>query len=149
MAECLSSILTQMCKSPPPPPPLLCSYVLYVHSATCLCPIVFFLYFFIDKVQWIIVCQGSLRQTCTFNSKFIMFPNLREGDILIWCGSVDIGVWVGVTLSCLHNILWISDWILTKFSWIYNLDITKNWLDFADLDLIVKVTAVEKMKILG
>ena len=28
----------------------------------------------------------------------------------------------------------------------YNGDITKNWLDFGDLDLIVKVTAVEKLK---
>ena len=38
--------------------------------------------------------------------------------------------------SCLHNILWTSGWILTKFAWIYNWDITKNWLDFGDLNLI-------------
>ena len=37
-----------------------------------------------------------------------------------------------------------SGWILTKFSWMYHLDITKNWLDFGNLDLIFKVTAVEK-----
>ena len=29
-----------------------------------------------------------------------------------------------------------------------NWDITKNWLDFGDYDLIFKVTAVEKLKIL-
>ena len=54
---------------------------------------------------------------------------------------------VGVTLSCLHNILCISCWILTKFSRIYNWDITNNWLDFSDLDLIFKVTAVKTLKI--
>ena len=53
---------------------------------------------------------------------------------------------VGVALSCLHNILWTSSWILTKCSWIYNRGITKNWSDFGDLDLIFKVTAVEKLK---
>ena len=36
---------------------------------------------------------------------------------------------------------------LTKFSFIYYWDITKNWLDFGDLDLIFKVTEVEKLKI--
>ena len=34
-----------------------------------------------------------------------------------------------------------------KFSWIYYWDITKNCLDFGDLDLIFKVTAVEKLNI--
>ena len=29
----------------------------------------------------------------------------------------------------------------------YNRDITKDWLDFGDHDLIFKVTAVEKLKI--
>ena len=29
----------------------------------------------------------------------------------------------------------------------YHLDITKNWLDFGDLDLIFKVTAIVKLKI--
>ena len=38
---------------------------------------------------------------------------------------------------------------LPNFSWIYNWDITKNWLDFGYLDLIFKVTAIEKLKILG
>ena len=45
-------------------------------------------------------------------------------------------VGVGVTLSCLYNILWTSGWMLTKVSLIYNWDIAKNWLDFGDLDLI-------------
>ena len=38
---------------------------------------------------------------------------------------------------------------LSNFLRIYNWDITKNWLDFSDLDLIFKVTAVEKLKIHG
>ena len=33
---------------------------------------------------------------------------------------------VGSTLFCLHNILCTSSRILTKFSWIYNWNITKN-----------------------
>ena len=52
-------------------------------------------------------------------------------------GADPIGV--GVTHSCLHSILWTSGWVLTKFSWIYNWDITKNWLH-------LKVRAVEKKK---
>ena len=43
---------------------------------------------------------------------------------------VGIGIGVGMTLPCLHNILWTSGWILTKFPWTYNWDITRNWLDF-------------------
>ena len=43
----------------------------------------------------------------------------------------------------------VTQWLdFTKFSWLCNWDITKNWLDFGDLDLIFKVTAVEKLKIL-
>ena len=60
---------------------------------------------------------------------------------------VGVGIGSNVTLSCLCNILWTSGWILTKFSWLYNWDIAKNWLDFGGLDLIFKVTAVEKLKI--
>ena len=65
-------------------------------------------------------------------------------------GHIDVGadlVGVSMTLSCQHSILWTFCWILAKFSWIYNWDTTKNWLDFGDLDLISKVTAVEKLKI--
>ena len=43
----------------------------------------------------------------------------------------------------LHNIFWTSSWILTRFAWIYNWNITKNWLDFGDLGLIFKATTVE------
>ena len=60
-----------------------------------------------------------------------------------------IGIGVGMTLSCPHNILWTSCWSLTKLLWLYNWDITKNWLDFGDIDLIFKVTAVEKLRIHG
>ena len=62
---------------------------------------------------------------------------------------VGIGIGVGMTLPCLHNILWTSGWILTKFSRTYNWDITKKWLDFDDLDLLYKATAVEELKIYG
>ena len=75
----------------------------------------------------------------------IMSPHLRGGDILflVWIllGSV------GITLTYLHNILWSSGWILTKFSWVYNWDITKTWLDFGDIDLIFKVSVIEKLEI--
>ena len=79
-------------------------------------------------------------------SDIFIFPNRRVQNVGF---GVDVNVGVGVTLSCLHNILWTSGWIPTKFSWIYNLIITKNWLDFGDPDLIFKVTAVEKLKIHG
>ena len=76
----------------------------------------------------------------------IMSPSLRVG------GHIDFGadpVGVNVPLSCLHNILRTSGWILSKFLWIYNWDITNNRLDFGDLDLIFKITALEKLKIHG
>ena len=60
---------------------------------------------------------------------------------------IGVGIGIGLTLSFLHNIIWTSGWILTKFSWIHNWDITKNCSDFRDLDLIFKDTAVEKLKI--
>ena len=31
---------------------------------------------------------------------------------------VGVGIGIDLTLSCLHNILWTSGWILTKFLWI-------------------------------
>ena len=54
-------------------------------------------------------------------------------------------VGIGITLSCLHNILW--NWLDSYQIFMDNWDIhvTKNWLDFGDL--IFKVTAVEKLKI--
>ena len=67
-----------------------------------------------------------------------MSLHLQEGDILIL---VQNPIGVGVTLSCLHNVLWTSGWILTKFSWIYNWNIAKNWIDLGDLDEIFKITA--------
>ena len=54
-----------------------------------------------------------------------------------------------MTLSWLRNILWRSGGILTKFSRIHNWDITKALLDFGNLDLIFKVTAIQKLKIHG
>ena len=78
----------------------------------------------------------------------IMSPHLRGVGHIEFDADpigVGIGISIGATLSCLHNILWTSVWIL-KFSWIYNREITKNWLDFGDIDLIFKVTAVENWK---
>ena len=74
--------------------------------------------------------------------------HLRGGGYCFWCGSQWHWHDTGMTLFCLHNILWTICWILTKFSWIYmyNWDITNNWLDFGDLNLIFKVTAVEKIE---
>ena len=77
-----------------------------------------------------------------------MCPHLRGG------GHTDFGVdpivvGVGMALSCLHLTLWTIGWILTKFSSIYIREITKNWLDFGDLDLMFKVPAVGKLKIHG
>ena len=83
-------------------------------------------------------------------------PTYGEGDILIlvWIplssASTSVLVSTGVTLSCLLNSLWTSGWILNKFLWIsvnFNWVITKNWVDFVDLELIFKVMAVEKLKI--
>ena len=44
----------------------------------------------------------------------------------------------------------VNQWLdSTKFSWVYNWDITKNWIDFGDLHIIFKVTVVERLKIHG
>ena len=76
-----------------------------------------------------------------------MIPHLMGGDIDFDADPVG----VSITLSCLHNILWTGGWIPTKFSWLGNWDKKKKkkWLDFSDLDLIFKVTAVQKLKIHG
>ena len=87
-----------------------------------------------------------------FNSGLINYhapppphPHTHTHTHLRWGGHTVFGLDpIGITISCLHNILWTSGWILTKFAWIYHKDITKNRLDFGDLDLIFKVTAVEK-----
>ena len=60
--------------------------------------------------------------------EFFMPPHL-QGRGHIAFGADHVGVCFCMTLSCLHNILWTSGLILTKFSRIYNWDITKNWLD--------------------
>ena len=78
----------------------------------------------------------------------IMPPTYERGTCWFWCGFH----WPWRrrdSFFCLHNILWTSDWTLTKFSWTYNWDITKNSIDFGDLDLIFKVKAIEKPKIHG
>ena len=63
---------------------------------------------------------------------------------------IDFGVVeIRVRLSCLHNILWTSGWIHTKFSWIYNWDRAKDWIEFGYLDLIFKVIAVENWSGVG
>ena len=62
-------------------------------------------------------------------------PPLPKGEEAYCFGANPVGV--GVTLSCLHNIFWISGWSLIKSSWIYKLDVTKNLWDFCDPDLIL------------
>ena len=95
------------------------------------------------KMSFESMCRS--KSLCLFMEPLeIMFPELRGGGHTDF-GIDPVGVGIIVTLSCLHNILWTSGWILTKFSWIYNWDI-KNWLDFGD-NLICKVIAVEKLKI--
>ena len=80
-------------------------------------------------------------QYCTFNMRIFFFfifmsptSQLRGGGHTDF--SVDpfgVALGVGVTCSCLHSNLWTIGWILTKFSWVYNLDITKNWFDLVTL----------------
>ena len=81
-----------------------------------------------------------------FPEPTIMSSNLQGGGHIDF-DAAPVGVGVSMTLSCLRNILWSSGGILTKFSRIHNWDITKNWLDFGNLDIIFKVTAIQKLKI--
>ena len=74
-------------------------------------------------------------------------PTQGEEDIDFVVDPVGFGVNVSNTLSSLHNILRTSGWILTKFSWIQNWD-NKEVIRFGDLELVFKVTGVEKLKIL-
>ena len=54
----------------------------------------------------------------------VMSPYLwGQGHIVF--GADPVGI--GLTLSCLHNVLWTCGWILTKFSYICNWDITWNY----------------------
>ena len=46
---------------------------------------------------------------------------------------------------CMHSILWINWWILTKLTQKHHWDMEKKWLDFGDLDLIFKVTPALSM----
>ena len=46
----------------------------------------------------------------------IMSPNLKGGEHIDFdVDSIGVDIGVTVTLSCLHNILWNSGWIFTKF----------------------------------
>ena len=73
-------------------------------------------------------------------------PNLQgEGYIDFCADPVGISISLGMTLVCT-----ISCETVTEFlPWIHNWDITKNRLDFGDLDLILKLIVLEKLKILG
>ena len=61
-----------------------------------------------------------------------MSHNLWGGGHIDFCADT-ASSGVSMTLSYLHNILWTSNWILTKFSWIYDRDITKSWKEFIGL----------------
>ena len=46
----------------------------------------------------------------------VMFPHLREGGhIDFGADPICSGICIGVTVSCVHNILWTSGWILFFF----------------------------------
>ena len=64
-------------------------------------------------------------------------------------GADPVGISIGSpdTFLSAQYLVWTSGWILNKFSWIYNWDITNNWSDFGDPDLIFKATAVVKRKV--
>ena len=81
-------------------------------------------------------CQSFQINLCRLTVKFCFF--MRRGHIVF--GANPVGVGVGMTLSCLHDISWTSGWILTKFAWMYQWDMMKSWLGFGDFDLIFKVT---------
>ena len=73
-----------------------------------------------------------------------MTPQLWGGGHIEF-GMDPVGVGVGMTISCLDNILRTSGWILTIFSWMCNWD--KQSTDKVLVtrpDLIFKVTAIEK-----
>ena len=48
-------------------------------------------------------------------------------------------------MSCLHCIFRKDEWILTKIAQIHLWEMEKNWLDFDDLDHILKVTGGQRM----
>ena len=51
-----------------------------------------------------------------FNQIYV--PQQRgEGHTVFGVDPVGVGISVGMTLSCLHNISWTGGWILTKFAW--------------------------------
>ena len=80
------------------------------------------------------VVIGALRVkalTRTAAEDIYVLPPMARGNFIF--GADPVGVNVGITLSCLHNILWTNGWILAKFSWIYNLDVTKKRLDLVTL----------------
>ena len=70
------------------------------------------------KQHIIIILRRCFLQT---EGIHIYFPSLKR-TYWFWCGPS----WRWHLLSCLHNIFWTHGWILTRFSWICNLDITKN-----------------------
>ena len=65
----------------------------------------------------------NLNVKSVYNNYYIPTPTERG---YIDFGADSDGDGVTVTLSCLHNILWTRDWILTEFSWMYVLYITRN-----------------------
>ena len=71
---------------------------------------------------------------------YVRPPKVRGGHIDFSVDPVGVGINIGVTDSCTHDISWTSWWNSTKFVWIYHWNKLKSWLGFGDLDLIFKVT---------
>ena len=100
-----------------------------------------------EWLQWVPATISLGRSDITIMRLIFMSSLLRGGGhIDFGVDPVCVSICIIVIISYQHNILWTSGCILTKFSWLYNVDITKNWL-VGDLDLIFKVTALEKLKI--
>ena len=95
-----------------------------------------------------LLCSGISVQIFRVNMALYMSLHLRW----FWCGSYWHRYphwrwqrWCHTFLSAQDL---VNQWLESyQIFMIYNWDITKNWLNLGDLDLIFKVTAVEKLKI--
>lgn len=85
-----------------------------------------------------------------------------ENFIFVWCwvscyvwpwkmmtrcfvfGPEPVGVGIGKTLSCLHNISWTIEPILNKLAGIYNWRMQKSWLDLSMLGIFLWLSAVDE-----
>ena len=100
--------------------------------------LIFFFFFFFDSTTflfwhsvWILAAPS-----CCYLA-ILMSLLVGEGNIIL--------VQIPLVLVCLSAQHLVNNILLTMN--IYNWDITKNLLDFGDVDIFFKVTAIEKLKI--